>query len=500
MSSILRSLRSLRVRVPATAMIVFAVSLGVAAALAYELALQDGRRDIDVVIAREQERFALSISELLTETAPDAPDDAEALRDAVTRYLQLNPSTPSYWTIVTFDDGRRMAAANGPPELEPLYRADTLPAGTLNVRETITTDAGEVRTSTVPVLLDGEQSATLQIVAPMEPVRTEAREAALLLAAAAGLSLLLGAILLAATLWRALAPLGSLATAARLTNLRSLDARVVEPTTGDEVGVLAREFNTMLARLEAASAQQREFMASVGHELRTPITIARGHLEVLQNTHQSDPRLAAETAAILQDELRRMGRLVDDLMAIARSGMADFARPRDIELVQWFEELELRLSGTEGGRRVRIQPPPPVTLHADPDRLAQAVLNLVTNAQVHTPDGTTVDVRATLEPHRVVITVHDDGPGIPEEIRDEVFAPFVRAGDAPTSTGLGMSVVKAVVDAHGGEVVVDSGPSGTRIDLHLPWEPTPDEHELLDPATRDPVAETASSQPTLQAP
>ncbi|MEX2504352.1 MAG: HAMP domain-containing sensor histidine kinase [Egicoccus sp.] len=476
-------LRSLRFRVPATAMIVFAVSLAVAGLLAHELALQDGRRDIDVVIAREQERFALSMSELLAETAPDAPSDAQALRDAVTRYLQLNPSTPSYWTIVTLADGQRMAAANGPPELEPLYRADNLPPGSSNVRETIDTDAGEVRTSSVPILLAGDEVGTLQIVAPMEPVRDEARETAWLLAAAAGVSLLLGGILLAASLWRSLTPLGSLAAAARTTNLRALDARVIEPDTDDEVGVLAREFNTMLERLEAASAQQREFMASVGHELRTPITIARGHLEVLQNVGADDPHLAAETAAVLQDEMRRMGRLVEDLMAIARSGMPDFARPRAIELVHWFEELELRLSGTEDGRRVRIQPPPPVTLHADPDRLAQAVLNLVNNAQLHTPPGTTVRVEAMFAPHRLVVAVQDDGPGIPDDIRDTIFTPFVRAGDVPTSTGLGLSVVKAVVDAHGGDLVVDSDPSGTRIELHLPWEPTPDDQELLDPTS-----------------
>ncbi|MFA9430843.1 ATP-binding protein [Egicoccus sp. AB-alg2] len=481
MAGVLRSLRSLRVRVPATAMAVFVISLAVAAVLAYELLLQDGRRDIDVVIAREQERFSLSISELLAEVRADEPqaEPTEALRAAVTRYLQLNPSTPSYWAIVTLADGDRLAAANGPPELEPLYRNNALPQGRLNVRETIDTEAGEVRTSTVPILLGGEQVGTLQIVSPLAPVRSEALEAAGLVAAAAGVSLLLGGILLSATLWRALTPLGALAAAARTTNLRSLDARVEELDTDDEVGVLAREFNTMLDRLDRASAQQREFMASIGHELRTPITIGRGHLEMLQAVGPDDPELTAETIAILQDELRRMGRLVDDLMAIARSGMEDFTRPREFELVQWFEELELKLAGTEHGRRVRIHPPPPVTLLADPDRLSQAVLNLVNNAGVHTPADVVITVDADLRPDRVVIAVQDDGDGIPEPIRDQVFAPFVRAGDAPSSTGLGLSVVKAVVDAHGGEVELDTGTWGTRVALHLPWQPAAHDEELL---------------------
>ena len=453
-------------------MAVFVVSLAVASVLAFELLLRDGRQDIDVVLDREQERFARSMSELLAETSEDAPgtDSTEALRGAVVRYLALNPSTDSYWTIVRFEDGPQLAAANGPPELEPLYRDDRLPPGRLNVRETIVTDAGEVRTSRVPILLDGEQAATLQIVSPLEPVRAEALETAGLVAASAGVALVLGGILLTASLWRSLTPLGALAAAARSTELRSLKARVEEPTTEDEVGLLAREFNTMLGRLEDASDAQREFMASIGHELRTPITIARGHLELLETMNRGDAPALAETVTILRDELARMSRLVEDLMAIARADMEDFVRPRDVELVQFFEELELRLAGTPARSDVRIDPPPPVTLHADPDRLAQAVLNLVSNAYLHTPEGTVVRIRARTEQDRVVIAVHDNGQGIPESIQHEAFSPFVRAGEASSSTGLGLSVVRAVVDAHAGEIELDTGPRGTRIELQLPWE------------------------------
>jgi two-component system, OmpR family, sensor kinase len=466
---------SLRFRVPATAMFVFAISLAVASVLAYELLLEDGRRDIDIVIAREQQRFEQSIASLLIEEQADEPTATprDALVTAVRRYLELNPSTDSYWTIVTFDDGRRLAASNGPPELEPLFADRSLPSGRMNVRETIDTgtDAGEIQTSTVPILLQEQEVATLQIAAPLSPVRAEAREAAYLVAAAAGVSLVLGGILLAASLWRSLAPLGALARAARSTELRSLDARVPEPEGYDEVGLLAREFNTMLDRLDHASTQQREFMASVGHELRTPITIARGHLELLQGLGGDDPDAVEETAAILQDELHRMGRLVEDLMAIARAEMEDFVRPRALDLVGWFEELELKLSGLPGGRATSIAPPPPLIVQGDPDRLAQAVLNLVNNAHLHTPPGTRVRLRAEAGSDHVAVIVEDEGPGIPEAIREEMFAPFVRAGDAPSSTGLGLSVVRAVIDAHGGDIRVASSQRGTSIRLELPWMP-----------------------------
>lgn len=476
--------RSLRVRVPVIAMLVFTISLAIAAVLAHELLLEDGRRDIDVVIDREQQRFERSMTELLAEEVASDPDldPVESLRNAVFRFLELNPSTQSYWTIVTFNDGERLAASNGPPELEPLFADRSLPSGELNVRETISTDspAGDIRTSSVPIMLGEDQVATLQIVSPMAPVRAEAMEAAGLVAAAAGIALLLGGILLTVFLWRSLSPLGALAQAARSTELRALDARVPEPETQDEVGLLAREFNTMLARLDEASAKQREFMASVGHELRTPITIARGHLEMLQRVNQDDPQAFDETVLIVRDELGRMGRLVEDLMAIARRDMEDFARPRNIDLVSWFEELELKLAGTPTGTNVRIMPPPPVTIEVDPDRLAQAVLNLVANAHTHTPEGTPVRVSAQLGDQQIGLIVEDQGPGIPESIRDDVFSPFVRAGEAPSSTGLGLAVVRAVVDAHAGNIDVHTGLTGTAIRLRLPWEPTDSDLELLD--------------------
>ena len=455
-------------------MAVFTVSLAVAAILAYELLLQDGRSDIDIVIAREHERFERSIAALLDEVRQDEPsaDDLTALEGAVRRYLELNPSTASYWTIVTFEDGLRLAASNGPPELEPLFTARELPAGPLNAREVIDTgtDAGEILTSSAPILLGGEHLATLQIVAPMAPVRTEAREAAYVVAAAAGASLLIGGVLLAATLWRALTPLSGLAAAARSTELRRLDARVDEPDSGDEVALLAAEFNGMLERLEAATRQQQEFLASVGHELRTPITIARGNLELLTTVDRDDPTAIEETVAIVSDELGRMGRLVEDLMTFARVRTPDFIRPRVLDLVSWFEELELKLQSTPIGRQVRIVPPPPVTLEADPDRLTQAVLNLTNNAAVHNPTDTPIRIRATVDTDRqqLLVVVEDEGHGIDPEILDEVFSPFVRAGDARDSTGLGLAVVHAVVTAHGGRIDVRSASTGTVVTLALP--------------------------------
>jgi hypothetical protein len=112
-------------------------------------------------------------------------------------------------------------------------------------------------------------------------------------------------------------------------------------------------------------------------------------------------------------------------------------------------------------------------LDADPDRLAQAVLNLVDSAQVHTPPDTRIEVRAVAASDHVAIEVADDLPGIPETIREQVFDPFVR-GDTPGATGLGLAVARAVVSAHGGTIEFDTGPAGTRMRLVLPWSGTLD--------------------------
>lgn len=476
--------RSLRVRVPLTAVAVFAVSLAVATLLAYQLLLQAGRGDIDVVLDRERERFETSMTTLLAEeldrledeaaeaeldpdAAPVTVDGITALQRAARRYLQLNPANESYWTIIRTDGAAPLASANGPDLLEPLFRAGSLPEGELGSRETIPSEAGDIRSSSAPIVLSGTEVGSYQIVAPLKPVRDEALGAAGLVAAAAGVSLLLGAALLTTTLWRSLSPLRTLATTARSTELRRLHTRVEQPEGDDEVGLLAREFNAMLERLERASADQHAFMASISHELRTPITIARGHLEMLGAIGDTDPAAREEVVAVVEDELHRMGRLVEDLMAIARAEMDDFARPRDIELVAFFEDLELKLAGL-GVARVRIEPPPPVVLAADPDRLAQAVLNLANNAHRHTPADTRITIRAVERGDEVAIEVADAGPGIPADILDHVFEPFVTAGDHAHSTGLGLAVVRAVVDAHAGRIELDTGPGGTRFSLHLP--------------------------------
>jgi hypothetical protein len=281
------------------------------------------------VIAREQERFERSIAALLAEAREDDPGRRPRTRceEAVRRYLQLNPSTESYWTIVTFEDGPARREQRPAGARAAVTDRGTAAEGELNVRETIDRDRGRRDpTSSVPICSAASSS-------PRCRSSRRWRRSAPRPARPPGWSPPPPRGVAAArrhpadrSLWRSLTPLGALAAAhARPSCVARRPGRGARHRRRGRL--LAREFNTMLDRLEQAASAQQEFMASIGHELRTPITIARGHLELLQTVDQDDPDAVDETVAIVQDELDRMGRLVEDLMAIARADMEDFVRP-----------------------------------------------------------------------------------------------------------------------------------------------------------------------------
>ena len=177
----------------------------------------------------------------------------------------------------------------------------------------------------------------------------------------------------------------------------------------------------------------------------------------------------AETSAVVRDELARMGRLVEDLMALARSRSEGFIQRARMELPAFFAELRLRLTGLPV-ENVRVADVPDVAIEADQERLAQALLNLVLNAHVHTPAGTSVAVMCRLSRGWVIFTVQDDGPGMYDAIRRDAFEAFVSGASSHNSAGLGLAVVRAVAEGHGGDVRLDSGRSGTAVTLRIPGQ------------------------------
>ena len=295
--------------------------------------------------------------------------------------------------------------------------------------------------------------------------------------------LLAGAIVVAMALLasylagaRVSAPLRRMAAVATRVDAGELEPRMdVDSSDGDEVSVLAESFNHMLDRLSEAFESQREFVADASHELRTPLTVIRGQLEVLAAQESPSEEEVRRTERLVQAEITRISRLVDDLLTLAAAEQTNFVRAHPIELQSFVADLWDGVSLT-ADRRFELGPVPEGNLQADPDRVAQALRNLARNAIEHT-DAQTGLVRLEVErlaPDQVKFAVIDDGPGIPAAERDHVFERFYRTDPGRAriagGTGLGLAIVRAIAEAHGGTVRAGDprNGGGARIELLLP--------------------------------
>lgn len=258
-------------------------------------------------------------------------------------------------------------------------------------------------------------------------------------------------------------------TAGKITE-RRLTERI--PVTGtDDVSQLARTFNGMLARLETAFETQRQFVDDAGHELRTPITAIRGHLELL---HTKTPTEQAQTITLLTSELDRMGRIVNDLLALAKADRPDFVQPVETDIGELTLDIESVAQGLADRRWVLSNIADGVAM-VDPQRITQAVLQLVANAVDHTSTGAQIrlssDFASVAGVPMVRFTVADTGPGVHPDDRERIFQRFTRAASDERSggAGLGLAIVAAIARGHGGHVSIggDYG-SGATFTLAVP--------------------------------
>jgi signal transduction histidine kinase len=238
----------------------------------------------------------------------------------------------------------------------------------------------------------------------------------------------------------------------------------------DEIAVLGRTFNEMLDRLDYAFTSQRAFMADVSHELRTPITIIRGHLETLGD----DPEERHAAVTIVTDELDRMSRLVDDLLVLARASRPDFLRVEPLDLDLLTHDLFAKARQL-GDRDWGLDAVGLGLLHGDRQRLTQAVMNLADNAVRHTSLGERISIGSAVDSREARIWVRDTGPGISLADQRRIFERFT-AGPRRGGAGLGLAIVRAVAEAHGGRVELDSAPGvGATFAIVIPTDTAPPE-------------------------
>ncbi|UFP96818.1 HAMP domain-containing protein [Gloeobacter morelensis MG652769] len=324
-----------------------------------------------------------------------------------------------------------------------------------------------------PLRLGGEPRGLLVAAYCVSCERREVERSVIVVA-----QVFIGATLLASLLaWiaagRVLAPLRLLAETARSIGESDLTRRIPAGDRG-ELGELAATFNQMLDRLEAAFASQRNFISDAGHELRTPITIVRGHLELLGD----DPDERAETMAIVYDELDRMNRFVDDLLLLARAERPDFLFFELFDVGELTDELYAKARAL-APREWSIEARGSGRMVADRQRLTQAVINLAQNAVQHTGPGDRIAIGSALRGAWVYLWVSDCGPGIAPEDQRRIFERFERGSHSRyEGSGLGLAIVQAIATTHGGSIQLTSTPgAGATFTLVLPLDP-PQELQL----------------------
>jgi two-component system OmpR family sensor kinase len=351
-------------------------------------------------------------------------------------------------------------------------------------------------------------SGQVQVTAAsLSDVTADQRKLAEVMALVAGGAIILGGLLTFVIVSRSVRPLERVAETARKVATLPLDkgevdlairvpAKDTDPRT--EIGSVGAAINQMLGHVSgaltarhASETRVRQFVADASHELRTPLAAIRGYAE-LARRGEHEPGAVAHALRRVESESERMTTLVDDLLLLAR---LDSGRPLDIAEVDLTmlavdRVSDARVAGPDHRWQLDL-PDEPVTVIGDGARLHQVLANLLANARNHTPPGTIVVTGVRREIGGAVLTVTDNGPGIPQELQPEIFGRFVRGDSsrsrAAGSTGLGLAIVAAVISAHGGTVTVESRPGRTSARVWLP------DHIEFPSAPVDPLPATSGS-------
>lgn len=446
--------------------------LAVATLLAVFIAREALERRLD---QRIDEALVQESRELRQLAVGNDPETGERFGGNAARIFEvfLERNVPSRnEAFVTFVDGELFLRS---AQVVP-FRLDQDPeltarwsALTESDRGAVATPEGSVEYVAIPLLTQEATRGVFVAAIFRDRERGEVSDA-LRVAAGVGLGMLLiGSVLAWLLADRVLRPVKAVTEAARSISGGDLSRRI--PESGyDEIGILAETFNDMLARLETAFATQQRFVHDAGHELRTPITIVRGHLELLDD---DDPEDREQTLALVMDELDRMSRIVDDLLTLAKREQPDFLQPTPFEVGALVDDV-LAKAAALGPRNWQLDSFVEVTIVADRQRVTQALMQLAQNAVQHTEEGDEIGLGAFVAGGETRLWVRDTGPGIPSEEQSLVFDRFYRAGGERRSegAGLGLSIVQAIAHAHGGRVELSSVPgTGATFTIVLPERP-----------------------------
>ena len=451
---LVRLLGGVRVRVVVGYVVLLVVALGISLLVGRQLLLARLDREIENSLAQETEELRKLATGVDPATGEPFGTDVASVFDT---FLGRNvPNENEYFVTVVGGD-LYFYSVGTPPGLLERDLVRRLSGVTEPVRTDLSIEQGPVRVLAVPLVVDSNPLGTFIVAHLPADDRAEITRLVRTVTLVGAVAGLVASVLAWSLAGRVLRPVRELTRTARDIGDTDLSARI--PVEGnDELAELGTTFNSMMDRLERGMDNQRRFLDDVAHELRTPITIVRGQLEVMGD----DPDERAETLAIVTDELDRMGRYVSELLVIAKAEHPDFLQLAPVDIGELMESMMTKVTSIADRTWVLDGAPAPgrLAVVADADRLAQALVNLATNAVEHTEDGAEIGLGARVVGGHAQLWVRDTGLGIDPAISGVLFERTSRAPTnrirRPDGTGLGLSIVAAIAEAHRGRVDVDS--------------------------------------------
>ena len=487
---------SVRARILTAVLLTAALGMLMAGVTSYMISRVEVLDRIQFSLAQEVEEFREAIrlgpgaqtpeDVLYSAIQVTVPDRNEAVLGLVNGEVRVVPGTVTdLQTRVQADSSLiAAAAAHGAEETVAVHEYD----------------AGGVRWAyvSVPVTVDGSDDVGHYVaVIDVQEAFSAVNRPHLTFAAVCLVSLVLIAIVGYSVAGRLLAPLRSLRNTAQRITDDDLTQRIPEEqlSSNDEVADLGRTVNAMLDRLSTSFDTQRNLLDDAGHELRTPITIVRGHLELMD---PDDPADVADVRDLSLDELDRMQRLVDDIMVLAKSRRPDFIQPAEVVLSDLLVAVLDKVTSL-ADRNWKIDAMDDTVVLLDQQRVTQALVQLVANAIRFTEPGAVIALGGRRYGLEVRLWVRDEGTGIPPEDQRQIFARFARAkeDDHHLGAGLGLAIVSAIAHAHQGRIALTSAlGEGSTFTLCLPMDPATTDSTATDRADARPAEVTQFSRTT----
>lgn len=450
---------------------------------------------IDVLVVQARLGIRRADSELDSVHATLATVLREELRELDAPSLA---ATESKNAIASLGNAIAILDEKGSPlavHLEGLTLPQLAPAAGAPAVRTLDTTSGSWRVHAVSERF-GDLPMTLVIARPLTDLtreRDELREAMLVVFPIALLLAAAGGWWLASLGLRPITVMANRASSIPLTGLEDLGP----VPRDDELGQLARAFNGLVARLRAALQTQQQFMADASHELRTPVSVIRTAADVtLNRDHRAEPEYR-EALAIAGAQAQRLGRLVEDMLVLARADAGAYPlRPVDLYLDDVVEECRRAVAVLAAARRIGIASTgaTDVRVRGDDELLRRLLLNLLHNAVQHSPDDGVVSIDLAVCDTRVQVRVVDSGAGVPEADRARIFDRFVQLDSSRRreGTGLGLTIARWIAEAHDGSLVLEvSGPGGSTFCVDLPCTHPPARADAA--RTRSDAARRASA-------